>query len=64
VLASEYPAFEFHEPFDEQDELWLPHYREIEPEMIIRLQVALQKIFEREWDNSRCALLSSPNLNL
>jgi len=53
ILASEYPSFDFHEPFDEEDELWVPDYREREPEMIIRLQAALNKILDREWDSSK-----------
>jgi len=54
ILATEYPAFDFHEPFEEEDTLWVPDYREREPEMIVRLNLALKKIFDAEWDKSLC----------
>jgi hypothetical protein len=54
ILAEEYPAFDFHEPFDDEDILWVPDYREREPEMILRLGVAFKKIFDQEWDKSLC----------
>lgn len=58
ILSSEYPSFDFHEPFDEEDTLWVPDIREKEPEMLLRLTTAFKKIFDREWDKSLCECYS------
>ena len=54
ILSTEYPTFDFHEPFEEEDTLWVADYREREPEMVIRLDIELRKIFDEEWNKSSC----------
>jgi hypothetical protein len=54
ILSSEYPAFDFYEPFEEEDTLWVPDYRELESEMCVRMATGFEKIFNREWDKGVC----------
>ncbi|KAI5478262.1 phosphoglycerate mutase family protein [Pseudohyphozyma bogoriensis] len=45
VIATDYPKFDFEEPFSYHDELWGPDYEESSAQQALRLQAAFNQLF-------------------